>query len=181
MLEGIVKSCHQKSLSFTLPQIPGFKQDEGAKPDPELLVPVISIPLFYLNRDDICGMIWPNLIYSAIISALFCHIAINIFPGCLDLFIHKQFPFKVGESLFCCWPTSISSALIRLWDKQQNQDLKKDQHQSQDLKEDQDLRSSNQDLALKERNNEVTDGTEIKASQHPVTCILDVAQWYPSW
>ena len=59
--------------NFFLHQIPGFKQDEGAKPDPELLVPVISIPLFYLNRDDICGMFWPNLIYSAIISVLLPH------------------------------------------------------------------------------------------------------------
>ena len=116
----------------------------------------------------------------------FCHIASNIFPGCLGHFIHKQFLFKVGESLFCCWPTSISSALIRRWDEQQNQDLKeaeqqcqdlkKDEQQCQDLKEDQNLCSNNRDLALKERTNEVTDGTEIKSSSYPATCILDVAK-----
>ena len=84
--------------------------------------------------------------------------------------------FKVSESLFCCWPNSISSTLVRFWENQQKFDLKGDHQQNQDLKEDENLHSNNQDLALKERNNEPTDGTEIKASPYSVTCILDVAK-----
>merc|ERR1711971_1483878 len=116
-----ISCCCVIIMGSILSLIPGFKQDEEAKPEPELLV-------------------------------------------------------SVSESLFCYWPTSISSALVRFWEKQQNQDPKEDHQQSQDHKEEQHLHSNNQDIALKERNNEPTDGTEIKASPYPATCILDVAK-----
>ena len=47
---------------------------------------------------------------------------------------------KVHESLFCCWPTSISTALIRFWgrelDKTSDKDLEKDLDKSKDLEKD---------------------------------------------
>ena len=79
---------------------------------------------------------------------------------CISGYFHN-FPCKVAESLFCCWPTSISSALVRLWGQQQ---LKEEQH------------SNSPDLALKEKTNQVTDGIDAaKESQNPTTCVLDVA------
>jgi len=98
-----ISCCCVIIMGSILSLVPGFRQDEEAKPEPELLV-------------------------------------------------------SVSESLFCCWPTSISSVLVRFWEKQQNQDLKDDNQQHQ---EQQHLHSNNWDLALKERNKEVTDGTEI--------------------
>ena len=75
---------------------------------------------------------------------------------------------KVSESLFCCWPSSISPALENLWGQKQIRDLKEDQHgddhhgqhQGHDPKE---FEPNNQDIALKETSN-------------GATCILNVAK-----
>merc|ERR1712107_350089 len=99
-----ISCCCVIIMGSILSLVPGFKQEEEDKPEPELLVPV-------------------------------------------------------AESLFCCWPASVSSALVQLWEQPLNMEQGSD----------------GRDLALKERTNQGgTDGIDdISESKKPATCILN--------
>ena len=162
---------------FPLSQIPGFKQEPGEKPESELLVPVFLI-FYQTNSFSRCfgpfnfSFLLPNQQFFQGVLTHWSFSKPTFFSNCSDPFILWTFPLKVSESLFCCWPSSISSALENLWGQHQIHDLKEDQHgddhhgqhQSHDPKE---FEPNNQDLALKETNN-------------GATCILNVAKWWVS-